>query len=84
MTQSSLPPLHPDRIGKAIRWFEIEQGTFTADDVADIGEEYETAIVALKTMAQFQKTCRLTPGTVDTAILIRQWFDNLRQLIQRQ
>lgn len=76
------PVLHPDRVREALEWFEIERGSFDTEDIADVADEYETAIAALKAMEKFQKTCRLTPGTVDTAVAIRGFFDSLRDLTQ--
>jgi hypothetical protein len=83
MNRVPLPPLHPDRIQKAIRWFEMERGSFNAEDVSEFGAEYDTAIQALKTLDQFYKTCRLTPDRVDTVIAVRGFFDHLRDLTQK-
>ena len=81
---SPLPLLHPDRVMKALRWFEIERETFKSEDIVDIADEYDTAIAALKAMRDFQKTCRLTPQTVDTAIAVRGFFENLKELVHRR
>lgn len=83
MSVSALPLLHPERVAKAIRWFEIERDTFDAQDITDIGDEYDTAIAALKTMRDFQRTCHLTSGAVDKAIAVRGFFDHLKELTQR-
>jgi hypothetical protein len=80
---SDLPLLHPDRVSKALRWFQIERETFEPEDVIDVGAEYDTAIAALKALAQFQKTCRLTSATVDSAIAVRGFFDSLKGLTSR-
>ena len=81
--RAPLPPLHPDRIRKAISWFEMERGSFNQEDIEEFGEEYDTTIAALKTLDQFYRTCRLTPGRVDTVIAVRGFFDHLRDLTQK-
>lgn len=79
-----LPPLHPDRVARALKCFEDYRGSFDVTEEAELGEEYDTAIACLKAMRDFQKTCRLTPQTVDTAIAVRGFFENLKDLVHRR